>query len=195
GTVTVTAKDPYGNIAIGYSGTVHVTSSDGQAVLPADDAFVAADAGVDTYSVTLKTAGSQSLTATDTVTNTISGSQSGISVNPAAASSLLVSGFASPSTACPAGTVTVTAKDAYGNTATGYLGTVHFSSSDAQVALPADYTFAAGDAGSHTFSATLDTAGSQSLTATDTVTNTITGSQSSISVNPADASSLVVSGY
>src|SRR5262249_45940068 len=71
------------------------------------------DAGSHTFSATLKTAGSQTLTATDTVTSTISGSQNGISVTPAAATSLVVSGFASSSTAGTAGTVTVTGTDAY----------------------------------------------------------------------------------
>jgi len=101
-----------------------------------------------------------------TGTQSSPGSQSGITVNPAAASSLVVSGFASPSTAGTAGNVTVTAKDAYGNTATGYLGTVSFGSSDSQAALPANYAFVAADAGVHSFSATLKTAGSRSLTAT-----------------------------
>ena len=52
-----------------------------------------------------------------------------------------------------AGSFTVTAQDAYGNRATGYTGTVHFTSSDAQASLPVDYTFTAADAGMHTFSA------------------------------------------
>src|SRR5947208_14556349 len=86
---------------------------------------------------------------------------------------MIVAGFPSPVTAGVAGTFTVTAKDPYSNTATGYTGTVHFTSSDAQAVLPADYTFVAADAGQHTFSATLNTAGSQSLTATDTVTSTV----------------------
>jgi hypothetical protein len=59
----------YGNIAAGYRGTVHFTSTDAQAVLPANYAFVAADNGVHTFTATLKTAGTQSLTATDTVTS------------------------------------------------------------------------------------------------------------------------------
>src|SRR5579864_800260 len=37
-------------------------------------------------------------------------------------------------------------------TLTGYTGTVHFTSSDAQAVLPADYTFVPSDAGSHQFS-------------------------------------------
>src|SRR4029077_13407869 len=110
------------------------------------------------FSVTLKTAASQSLTATDTANGAITGSQSGITVNPAATSTLIVSGFPSPTTAGSAGNVTVTAKDPYGNTASGYTGTIHFTSSDSQAVLPANYSFSTGDAGVHTFSATLKTA-------------------------------------
>jgi hypothetical protein len=46
GTVTVTLKDPYGNIATGYVGTAHFTSSDPKAVLPANYTFTAADARI-----------------------------------------------------------------------------------------------------------------------------------------------------
>ena len=72
--------------------------------------------------MTLKTAGSQSITATDTSTPAITGTLSGISVSPAAASQLVVSGPAvEPLRACGQ-TFTVTAKDPYGNVATGYTG-------------------------------------------------------------------------
>jgi hypothetical protein len=47
--------------------------------------------------------------------------------------------------------LTVTVEDAYGNVVTGFVGTVHFSSSDSTATLPADYTFTAADAGVHTF--------------------------------------------
>ncbi|HEV3081124.1 MAG TPA: fibronectin type III domain-containing protein, partial [Gemmataceae bacterium] len=189
GAVAVTAKDPYGNTATSYAGTVHLTSSDAQAVLPVNSTLTN---GTGSFSVTLKTAGQQSLTATDTVTASIAGSQTGISVNAAAASSLIVSGFPATTTAGTAGNFAVTAKDPYGNTATGYTGTVRFTSSDSQAALPANSTLTNG-AGS--FTATLKTAGAQSLTATDTVTATITGSQTGITVNPAAASTLVVAGF
>src|SRR5262249_2443285 len=86
--------------------------------------------------------------------------------------------------------VTVTAYDAYGNIATGYRGTVHFTSTDSQAVLPANYTYAAADAGAHTFSVTLSTPGSQSITATDTTTSSITGSASTTVTS---AGSLVVS--
>ena len=65
GSVTVTAMDAYGNVVTGYTGTVAITSSDGQAVLPPNAVLTN---GVGSFSVTLETAGSQSITATDTVT-------------------------------------------------------------------------------------------------------------------------------
>jgi streptogramin lyase len=78
---------------------------------------------------------------------------------------------ANPDVAGTPFTVTVTAYDANGLTAIGYTGTVHFSSADPYGAgLPADYTFTAADQGVHTFAAgaTLYTAGTWDVTATDT---------------------------
>ena len=69
-----------------------------------------------------------------------------------------------------------------GNTATGYRGTVHFTSTDSNAVMPANYTFTAANAGVHTFSVTLKTVGTQSVRARDTVTATITGLQSGIVV-------------
>jgi hypothetical protein len=163
GTFTVTARDPYGNVATGYGGTVHFTSSDPQADLPADATLTN---GTGSFSATLKTAGSQSLTATDTADGTLTGSQTGIAVSPAAASTLVLSG-PSTVTAGVAFSFTVTAFDAYGNVATGFAGTVHFASSDAAVGLPDAYTFTAADAGVHTFTTTFWSLDSQTLTALD----------------------------
>src|SRR5262249_38527591 len=79
-----------------------------------------------------------------------------------------VSGFPSPTIAGAAHTVTVTALEGDGNPLLGYTGTVHFTSSDAQAGLPANYTFTAADNGTHTFTVTLKTAGTQSITVADT---------------------------
>ena len=93
----------------------------------------------------------------------------------------MTTSFASPDVAGTPGTVTVTANDPYGNPAGSgpdqYEGTVDLSSSDGQVTgLPSSYAFTAADAGSHTFAdVILETAGSQTITATDSVTSTITG--------------------
>ncbi len=83
--------------------------------------------------------------------------------------------------------VTVTALDANGQTAVGYVGTVTFSSSDVDpgVLAPTDYTFTAADNGVHTFPGgfTLVTVGDQTLTATDTADQTITGT-ATVTVDP-----------
>jgi Ca2+-binding RTX toxin-like protein len=192
GNLTVTLKDAFGNVATGYRGTVHFTSTDGQAVLPANYTFIATDNGLHTFSVTLKTAGTQTITVADTVTGGLKATQPGITVVPAAPSMFIVAGFPTPVVAGTPGTFTVTGKDVYGNTTTNYTGLVHFSSTDPQASLPADARLTNGTG---LFSATLKTVGTQSITATDTVNSAITGRQTGITVNPAAASSLLVSGF
>jgi hypothetical protein len=61
--------------------------------------------------------------------------------------------------------VTVTALDSDDNVAISFIGTVHFASSDRFANLPPDYTFTASDAGTKTFTVTLDTGGSQTVSA------------------------------
>jgi hypothetical protein len=89
--------------------------------------------------------------------------------------------------------VTVTAVDPFGQTALGYTGGVAFTSADPYGAtLPATYTFLASDYGTHTFiaGATLYTAGTGNVTATDMEKGSITGSVS-IAITPAAADHLV----
>src|SRR5262249_56867230 len=110
-TSTATARTPAGSTDTGYRGTVHFSSSDPQAVLPADYTFTAADQGTHSFTATLKTAGTRSISATDTQTASDTGTESGILVNPAAASTFTVVGFPSPVSAGQAGAFTVTARD------------------------------------------------------------------------------------
>jgi uncharacterized repeat protein (TIGR01451 family) len=64
----------------------------------------------------------------------------------------------------------------FGGVLSQYSNTVHFTSSDAQAVLPADYTFDPNtDAGTHTFSVTLNSLNSQTVTATDTLAAPISG--------------------
>jgi predicted outer membrane repeat protein len=65
--------------------------------------------------------------------------------------------------------VTVSALDANSNVVSGYTGTVSFGSSDTNsgVVLPPDYAFTASDNGTHMFSVTLFTDGTQMLTVKD----------------------------
>jgi beta-glucanase (GH16 family)/regulation of enolase protein 1 (concanavalin A-like superfamily) len=110
-----------------------------------------------------------------------------VAVTPAPATHFALTAPATSTAGTPL-TVTLTAVDQYGNPALAYTGTVHFSSSDLQGGLPANYTFTAGDAGVHTFAnaVTLKTAGAQTVTATDTVTGSITG-QAGVTVSAAAA--------
>jgi hypothetical protein len=76
--VSVTAVDPFGQVAVGYMGTVtfSTTDPDPGVLLPADYPFQPGDAGQVTFpgGVTLITPGGQTLTVMDTSDNTVTGS-------------------------------------------------------------------------------------------------------------------------
>ena len=177
-TVTVTAEDAHGNTAAAYSGTVHFTSSDGQAVLPANSAL---SSGTGTFSLTLKTAGSQSITTTDTVTSSITGSESGIMVNHAAAASSVV--VISPSgasvTAGATKTYSAEATDAYGNNWDA-TGSVTWSISSGAGGSWSSNVYTSATAG--TWTVTADNGAGVTGTASLTVTH---ASAVSIAVSPA----------
>jgi hypothetical protein len=172
--ITVTALDASGQIVTSYAGAVHFTSSDGQAVLPGDSTLTN---GAGTFSATLKTPGNQTITATDKVSSSISGTSSGISVSGAATHfSFSVS---TPATTRKSISISVIALEASNNKATNYSGSVQFTSTDGKAILPASATLQNGIA---SFQVTLETPGSQTVTATDTVTPAIKGTSSAIAV-------------
>src|SRR5207237_1214549 len=140
--VTVTAADQYGNTTAGYTGTVHFTGGGTIPTLPSDYTFVSGDSGVHTFTsgVVLTQAGNRTITATDTVTGSTSGTSGTIAVAAASAATLPATAPAN-ATAGNSFSTTVTALDAYGNTATGYTGTVHFTGGGTVPTLPSDYTF------------------------------------------------------
>jgi hypothetical protein len=94
--------------------------------------------------------------------------------------------------------ISVNVVDAQGLVVSDYRGTIHFSTSDPSPGmLPSDYTFTANDSGVHTFSVVLGTAGTQTVTATDTVNSNISGSTTVTVTSPvtmiADGTILVCS--
>jgi hypothetical protein len=119
--VTVSALDASNNVVTSYRGTIHFTTSDGNHVLPVDYTFVAGDNGVHTFAsgVTLRTAGSQTVSVNDTVNTSVTGSAT-VSVNPAAPDHLLFeqqpTNTAVGATITPA--VTVEIVDAFNNLVT-----------------------------------------------------------------------------
>src|SRR5207237_2204728 len=122
--------------------------------------FNAADHGVHTFTVILKTAGSQSLTVTDTA-NTALTTGSSVAVTAAAASNFRLNGLPASTTAGDQQFFTLTALDPYGNVASGYRGLVHFTSTDSQATLPNDALFQSFNQGVLQLVLTLKTAGSQ----------------------------------
>jgi hypothetical protein len=201
-TITVTAKDAYNNVKTDYAGTVQFTSTDGQAVLPANYAFTGGDAGVHAFAgtgFTLKTTPSQTLTVKDTVQTGIAATTGAITVNPGALDHFTVTGVPASVTAGTSFgggvTVTVTAYDAYNNRKTDYAGTVQFYSSDAQAVLPSNYAFVGGDSGQRGFAGTgftLKTTPSQTVSAKDTVQTSKTGTSAAVTVNAAAAASVKI---
>ena len=158
---------------------MHFTSTDSGAgvILPPS---LTLTAGVGTFinGFTLVTAGNQTVTATDTVTPSITGTSGTITVNASAATHLVVSLPSSATAGVPI-SGSVTAKDQFNNTATGYAGTVHFTSSDGAATLPANSTLTLGVG---TFNFTLATGGNQTVTATDTTTSSIMGTSGLVNV-------------
>jgi probable HAF family extracellular repeat protein len=72
---TITALDASGNVATGYTGTVHMTSTDTSAKLPPNYTFTASNAGVHTFTgVVLKTKGNQTITLIDTLFSSLTAS-------------------------------------------------------------------------------------------------------------------------
>ncbi len=84
-------------------------------------------------------AGNQTITATDTQSSSNTGTTNNVSVSAGAATHF-VGQCLGTATAGTAFNFTVTALDAFNNTATGYSGMVHFTSSDGAASLPADVT-------------------------------------------------------
>jgi len=185
GTFTVTVEDAYGNVVTDFSDRIAFYSSDSQASLPPSYQFTPGDQGSHTFTATLFTAGTQSIGAIDVNNPSVAGEQDGIEVDPASATALIVSGFPSPVQAGMPGQFSVTAVDLYGNVDTNYTGTITFYSSDPAAQLPPDYTFTSVDGGSHIFTATLFTPGTQSIGAYDVDNPDIAGEQDNIIVNGA----------
>jgi len=172
--ITVTALDASNRQVATYSGTVHFTSSDPNATLPGDQPLTN---GTATLQVTLLSAGNQTITATDTLTASITG-MSATTVTVLTATKFAVTAPTNALTGT-AFNITVTAQNASNTQVATYSGTVHFTSSDPNAALPSDQTLTNGTA---TLQATLFSAGNQTITATDTVTASITGKSVAIDV-------------
>ena len=147
-----------------YTGTVHFTSSDPNAVLPPDYTYNVADSASHPFPFTLNSSGNQTITVTDTQRVGVTGSATFSVSIPAAFRFQIVN----PPSAKPGVPifVSVTALDVNFAIATGYNRTVHFTSTDPAAVLPPDTALVNGTG---VFSVTFNTPsnGFQTLTITD----------------------------
>ena len=163
-----------------YTGTVHFTSSDAAAVLPADTTFTLADAGTHTFTATMNTSGDfgspviHSITATD-------GPITGTGVTKVKWAPDIVTRFRIECPSAVDRTVVfpcaVSARNSDGNIVPTYIGTIHFKSTTG-VVLPPDYTFTGADSGAHTFTFTANRGGQHVITAEDVDSPKTSGSTS-----------------
>ncbi len=183
--VTVTAQNAAHNTVTGYTGTVHFSSTDPQAVLPAD---ITLTSGFGFFLATLKTAGTKSIMAADTATVSASIAPS-INVKPAPATSLSFSNLPTSAITGTPFNVTITALDPFYNVATGYGGHIRFASSDPAALLPQSAALASGMG---SFSVIFKTEGNQTITAADvTATNpAIIGTSTAIPTSGLSVSAL-----
>ncbi|TFF37355.1 beta strand repeat-containing protein [Mucilaginibacter psychrotolerans] len=177
-TITVNSVDVNWNV-VSSTDNIGITSTDANATLPANNTL---SAGTRTFSITLKTAGSRTITATDITNGLITANTSPavtVAVGTFTKLQLLLPGeTAAPGTttgktgtptnptAGTAITVTVNSVDANWNVVSS-TDNIGITSTDANATLPANNTLSAG---TRTFSITLKTAGSKTITASD-ITN------------------------
>jgi uncharacterized protein (TIGR03437 family) len=171
--MTISAMDRLGNVVVSFQDRLHFASSDPAALLPANGGL---SGGTEEFQVTLTTSGSQTVTVTDLDAG-LSATQT-VLISPAATSRLQIS---APSTAASRAPFyfTVTPQDAFKNTTFGYPGSILFTSTDPLATLPPVTQLASG---SGTLIATLETAGSQTIRAHDTLNSLIGGTSNAILV-------------
>ncbi len=180
---TVQATDVAGDPVASYSGPASVTTNtspvDPQGNFPISGLLQISSLGFGFFLGNFKTVGTYTLTVG---AGGFSGTSAPISVLPAYADYFTVATPVTAITGIPT-SVTVTARDHYGNVATGYIGTVQLNSTDGAASLGNAYTFTTSggspDNGVHTFGVTLMTPGNQVITAVDTSGPIPTGTSAS----------------
>src|SRR5439155_1752264 len=181
--VTANAVDANWNV-VNTNDTVAITSTDANAGLPANAALVS---GTKNFSVTLKTAGNATLTASDTTHPALQNSTSPtLQILTGAFSKLQIlapgettapgssngkTGTPATQTAGTAFSVTLSAVDANWNVVSNISDTIGITSSDSNAALPANTALING---TKTLSVTFKTTGASTLTASNLTDNSKT---------------------
>ncbi len=190
--VSVTAEDSTGAKVTNYTGQVELKSVDKDNITypgsgtPSSYTYALTDKGVKTFKVTLMNCTSSStcadkITATDQATTAITGNTA-FSVVPGAVKKLVVTAPSSyvKTTGIVEGTgttYTVTPENSYSQPVLSFADKIHIGSSDAwaDLPLPSSQTYAATGSTTlapETFSVTLNSVGSETVTVKDMAANT-----------------------
>jgi hypothetical protein len=161
----VVAVDANGRPVRDFTGTVSFASSDDSATLPESYTFTESDRGRKVFTVTLATAGEQTIAVTS-ADGTIDATATIDVVAPAVATGFAVTVERAVYVGAET-RVLVAAVDAEGKPVRSFTGTVSLASTDAAATLPEAYAFTAADRGVHVFTFTAGTTGEQTVTATD----------------------------
>jgi hypothetical protein len=125
-TVSLSAKDTYGNAATGYTGSKTVDFSGPHSspggTSPSYPGSVSFTSGAGSASVTLYDAETTTISAADHTSPSITGTSGSIVIAPGSAASLSLSAASTTPTAGAADNLTITARDTWLNTATTYAG-------------------------------------------------------------------------
>jgi hypothetical protein len=192
-TVTVTALNSSGQTYTAYTGTVQLTTTDTAATV----ALLTNANGVLTFSVTLKTAGSTQITATDSSNSSVTGNTS-VTVSAAAADHLVF--VQQPGSTTVGATlnpaVTVEVLDLYNNVVTSGGTVVTLTLNPTASALVGTAQATAGSNGLATFSGlSVNAAGTYTLTAGATGVNSATSSSFTISTPGTSPNGTVIEGF
>jgi len=176
-TVTVSLRDANGNLIGGLGSGDFVISLSGSATI--DTPISETSTGIYEFAVTDNTA--ESVDVTVSANGVELGDNPTITFQAGSADSFSFDPIGSPQTAGQNFSITITALDAAGNTATGYNDTATLSTTAGTIS-PAEATFSGGLA---TLSVSVTEAGTgQTITATD---NTITGTSNTFEIEPGAA--------
>lgn len=178
-----------------YTGTVQFTSAtdDQASFAPAQYTFKPTDNGTVTLSATLRTAGAQTITATDTTTSSIQGTSAPITVTPAHASHLALDPQVGSGQAPVMVSFTVRAEDPYGNLDTSNVDTINLTSSDSNANATISGTGVSSTSspptvplvgGQASFTAKFVTAPVQTLAVSDASQGTVSSASALVSVSP-----------
>jgi len=184
--VTITAKDPYNNIATGFTGTVSLSVNKGDISPTTTSSF---SSGTLTQNVTINTANTDiQITADDGSGHT--GTSNSFNVNPGPVASFTISPVSSQAAGEPF-TITVTAKDAQGNTATSFLGTVDISDGTGTISPTTSGSFSSG-----VWSGSVTITGTQTgntITVTNSAGTGETGTSNAFDITASDVASFTIS--